>query len=113
MRPYDSRIHFYSGIISSDAVANILVADVVLAENHIDLTLNFYKVSLSSASMAEDAFSGIIESVIIGSLASLSGDGNAGCGTDRDTNWRRKCQVFQLDDKCDLILRLECVVTRF
>jgi len=71
----------HTGILSVDSVANLLVADVVLAENHIGITLNFFRV-------AEDAFSGVVASKIIGSLH------EGGCADLTDSNWKRQCQVF-------------------
>ena len=70
----------HSGILSQDAVANLLIADVVLAENHIGLSLAYFRV-------AEDAFSGIVASKVIGSLH------ESGCADLPDSKWSRICQV--------------------
>ena len=70
----------HTGILSVDAESNLLVADVVLAENHIGISLNFFRI-------AEDAYSGVVASKIIGSLH------EGGCVDLADSNWQRKCQV--------------------
>ena len=79
--------HFSAGIISADTVANVLIASVVLAENHIGIALNFYKVSSAASQVGQDAFSGVVASNIIGSLS------QGGCAEYTDSNWKRQCQV--------------------
>lgn len=51
----------YTGIMSLDTEANVIIADIVLAENHIGINLHFYK-------EATNVFSGLVASKIIGSL---------------------------------------------
>ena len=69
-----------SGILSSDSVANVLIAGVTLAENHIGISLNYFR-------DAEDAFVGVIASTIIGSL------NQGGCTDGADSSWAQVCHV--------------------
>ena len=68
------------GILSSDTVANVAIAGVTLAENHIGISLNYFR-------NAEDAFAGVIASKIIGSLQ------ERGCKDYTDSSWAQVCQV--------------------
>jgi len=70
----------FVGIMAVDAEAKLLLAKVVLAENHIGISLNFFRVS-------EDGFSGVVASKIIGSLHTI------GCSDYADSNWKQDCQV--------------------
>jgi hypothetical protein len=53
----------YTGVSSVDAEANLLLSDLVLAENHIGISLHSFKRS-------ETVFNGLLRSKIIGSLNS-------------------------------------------
>ena len=75
----------HAGIMAVAAEANIIVAGVVLAENHIGVVLDYFKTS-------DRAFSGVVMSKIIGSLHV---DGFSDLP---DSNWDRRCQVFSTGD---------------
>ncbi|CAM9185240.1 unnamed protein product, partial [Ectocarpus fasciculatus] len=77
----------HTGIEGVDMVANTLLHDVVLAENHIGTSLSFYKVG------AENAFTGIIASKVIGSF-SVNGYSDF---TDNVLS-RQTCQAFSFSD---------------
>ena len=63
-----------------DAEAKLLLAKLILAENHIGISLNFFRTT-------EEGFSGIVASKIIGSLHTV------GCTDYADSNWIQDCQV--------------------
>jgi len=79
----------HTGILSVDAQANILIAGVVLAENHIGVTLHFYKDDVN-------VFTGIVASKIIGSIGLNTGK----CTDLPDSVWNRgrHCQAFTATD---------------
>lgn len=79
----------YTGIMSLDTEANVLIANIVLAENHIGINLHFYK-------EATNVFSGIVASKIIGSL-SLD---TSSCKDLPDSSWLPKyqCHGFTAND---------------
>jgi hypothetical protein len=78
----------HTGIIAIDSVANILIHDAVLAENHIGVHLHFLKSSLY-------AFAGVVNSTIINSLAK-----NSVCGDLPDSLYLtgKQCHVFSTSD---------------
>ena len=79
------------GVLAVDAMANILVYDTVLAENHIGVSLNFFK------STGDDVFSGIYKSTVIGSLKVGSS-----CNDLDDSSWSQSCQAFTNEDPLGL-----------
>ena len=76
----------HSGIMAVDAEANLLVANAVLAENHIGMSLNYYRI-------AEDSFTGVVASKIIGSLKT-----GGSCSDGSDVSWSQPCSVFSTYD---------------
>eukprot|EP00607_Mallomonas_marina_P005433 CAMPEP_0182439766 /NCGR_PEP_ID=MMETSP1167-20130531/86632_1 /TAXON_ID=2988 /ORGANISM="Mallomonas Sp, Strain CCMP3275" /LENGTH=3836 /DNA_ID=CAMNT_0024633535 /DNA_START=462 /DNA_END=11972 /DNA_ORIENTATION=- len=75
------------GIMAVDAEANLLAASVVLAENHIGMSMNYFRA-------AEEAFNGVVASKIIGSL-----NGENECSDLVDSPWIDKtCSVFSSTD---------------
>lgn len=83
----------HTGVLSLDTKANILLHDLVLAENHIGVSLHFFKGGINS-------FAGVINSKIIGSLAL----NNQTCEDLPDSAWLRgsHCQVFTPSDPLGL-----------
>ena len=77
------------GIGGVDSVANVLVHKVILAEN-------FIGVSFSHVRTSYGGYSGVLNSIIIGSLSSTpcTGDSPSVSGT----TWQQKCQAFSFDD---------------
>ena len=75
----------HTGIMAVAAEADIIVAGVVLAENHIGVVLDYVKTS-------DRAFSGVVMSKIVGSLHP---DGFSDLP---DSRWDRRCQVFSTGD---------------
>jgi hypothetical protein len=79
------------GIMAVDAMANLLVAKVVLAENHIGLSLNYYRI------YSDDTFSGVVASKIIGSFR------DSDCADLSDSSWNKQaCQAFTANDPLGL-----------
>lgn len=77
----------HAGILSVDTVGNVVITHAVLAENHMGTSLGFVKSS-------SNAFSGIVNSKVIGSLSM----GMNGCTDLSDSSWSRMCQVFTTRD---------------
>lgn len=77
----------HAGFMSVDTVANVLIANSVIAENHIGMSLNFYKFS-------EDAFSGVYNSIFIALLESSTANV---CGLP-DSNWKHVCRAVSTSD---------------
>mmetsp|Transcript_16459 Transcript_16459/g.22492 ORF Transcript_16459/g.22492 Transcript_16459/m.22492 type:complete len:2653 (+) Transcript_16459:1-7959(+) len=79
----------HTGIVSVDTEANILIAGVVLAENHIGVNLHFFKDDVN-------VFTGIVASKIIGSI----GLNTQQCTDLPDSVWKRghHCQAFTAGD---------------
>eukprot|EP01036_Dinobryon_divergens_P027890 gene27890-36744_t len=79
----------HTGILSIDAEANILIANVSLAENHIGISLHFYKEDVN-------VFTGVVASQIIGSL----GLDTSHCSDLTDSLWMRgkHCRAFTASD---------------
>ena len=75
--------------MSLDAKANIIIAGVVLAENHIGINLHFHKEDTN-------VFTGLVASKVIGSL----GLDNGHCNDLADSLWMRSrhCQAFTQSD---------------
>ena len=89
----------HTGIIAIDSVPNLLIHNVVLAENHIGVHMHFSKSALW-------AFSGIVNSTIINSLAD-----NTVCGDLPDSLYLpgRQCHVWSTSDP--LAQKLTCQST--
>ena len=79
----------HTGILSVDAEANIIIANVSLAENHIGISLHFYKEDVN-------VFTGVVASKIIGSL----GLDTSRCIDLPDSRWVRgkHCRAFTQSD---------------
>ena len=79
----------YTGIMSADTEPDMIIANVVLAENHIGMSLHFYKTATS-------VLSGLVDSLIIGSLSLNS----SSCTDLPDSLWTqgRHCHGFTETD---------------
>jgi hypothetical protein len=90
----------HMGIGGVDAIANTLLSNVVVAENHIGISFSYYRT-------ADNGFSGVANSKIIGSLSSNACIGDS--PTVSGTNWAQKCQVFSFHDPYGLSASCESV----
>lgn len=77
----------HAGFMSADTVANVLVANSVIAENHIGISFHFFKFS-------DDATSGVYSSTFI---AILQNSAQATCGLS-DSNWVNICRAISASD---------------
>lgn len=92
----------HTGILAIDAKAHILVANVLLAENHIGITIHSFKSS-------ENLFNGVVASTIIGSL---SDSDDASCTDLPDSFYVRnqECQAFTPTDPLGLLTSCSSVI---
>eukprot|EP01035_Chromulina_nebulosa_P018019 gene18019-23659_t len=93
------------GIGGVDAIANTLLHQVVVAENHIGISFSYFRSD-------DDVYSGVIDSIIIGSLRDNLSTCNDSTTSFYDSNWGiQKCQVFSEYDpfgqsiECNSVLR--------
>ena len=91
------------GIMTSDAEAQLLIAHVLLAENHIGISLHSYKET-------ENLFNGIVASTIIGSLSS---NNVHQCADLPDSVYKRaaQCQAFSTTDPLGLLTNCNSVIS--
>eukprot|EP00595_Chromulina_sp_UTEXLB2642_P001523 CAMPEP_0196766926 /NCGR_PEP_ID=MMETSP1095-20130614/32902_1 /TAXON_ID=96789 ORGANISM="Chromulina nebulosa, Strain UTEXLB2642" /NCGR_SAMPLE_ID=MMETSP1095 /ASSEMBLY_ACC=CAM_ASM_000446 /LENGTH=2258 /DNA_ID=CAMNT_0042131985 /DNA_START=2674 /DNA_END=9450 /DNA_ORIENTATION=- len=93
------------GIGGVDAIANTLLHQVVVAENHIGISFSYFRSD-------DSVYSGVIDSIVIGSLQDNLSTCNDSTTSDYDSNWDiQKCQVFSQYDpfgqstECNSVLR--------
>ena len=93
----------YTGIMSADTEPDLILANVVLAENHIGINLHFYKT-------ANSVLSGLVDSVVIGSL-SLN---TSACTDLPDSLWAqgRQCHGFTEADPLGLQTTCSSVISK-